>query len=206
MRKVDPKDEIPVKDLTEEAIKKRVEKFNGRAVNKNSAQQLNAAVSKLFDSNHLDVKRDLDGLYKAIDRYMETNISRFSVCRAGCGYCCSVPVDVSLLEAARISIYLKEELPDYPVSVSKEDKDKPCPFQNGEGKCSIYPVRPLVCRLFTSIDSWHPCRDGKQHYIHTHKSQPIFSEIERFFLHASESVPNHKHSPVQDIREFFGKK
>lgn len=205
MRKVDPKFDIPVKELTDEAIQKRLVRFEGRKVNNNTAQQLISVMNGLFERTNIDVKRDLDFIYKAIDRYMEVNISNHLVCRAGCGYCCAVPVDVSIVEAARISLYLKKELRDDPLFVAEKDKNQPCPFLGADSKCSVYPVRPIVCRLFGSFDSWHPCRDGKRHYIHSHASQDMFRHLEDFFIHVSSQVPLGTHEPVQDIRAFFNK-
>ena len=41
----------------------------------------------------------------------------------------------------------------------------PCPFLNGENSCDIYPVRPIMCRTYTSThkcQSWDDDNDGRQ--------------------------------------------
>ena len=36
---------------------------------------------------------------------------------------------------------------------------QPCAFLDGSGSCSIYPVRPLLCRSITSTDA-DACREA----------------------------------------------
>ena len=203
MRIVDPKLEIPAIDLTDTAIAERLEKVEGREINRSSTNQLTTVCNQLFSATSIDVKKDVDKIYRALDHYMSANISRYLVCRKGCGYCCAIPVDLSLVEAARIAIYLKKELPDKPNIVTKEMKNTPCPFLGDDFACSIYPVRPMTCRLFGAHDHWHNCRDGKTHLIHTHASQPAFTKLEQYLEYISAQIPNSSINPVIDIRELF---
>lgn len=64
-----------------------------------------------------------------------------------CGECCG-PVPITYNDYARISNYLKGN--GYAREVVRR-KHKPlnCVFRDDEQKkCAIYPVRPMVCRLF----------------------------------------------------------
>ncbi len=206
MRKVAKKDEVPISFMSPQAIEYRVNKFNNREIPKPLKAKVHNRINEFVNLEHMDVKRDLDKLYKTIDEFMNRMVYPSSVCRKGCGYCCSIPVDVSLIEAARISIYLQQELEPNIVTVTEEDKYAPCPFQTKDFTCGIYPVRPLNCRLFASIDSWHPCRDEEQHMLHANKSNSAFIQLNDHLERISGSAQKQaKNLPVvADIRAYFG--
>lgn len=80
------------------------------------------------------------------------DILPFTACRKGCSHCCHIAALISEVEAKRIgeAIGRKPEKtgafpPDVP---ALQDKyfGVPCTFLKG-GRCSIYEVRPLACRL-----------------------------------------------------------
>jgi putative zinc- or iron-chelating protein len=91
------------------------------------------------------------------------------VCRAGCSWCCHVLVAVAAPEALAIAHHIQNELPaeqaamlaaatvELDERVRGLDADEravrqlPCAFLV-EGKCAIYPVRPLLCRGWNSLD------------------------------------------------------
>jgi Fe-S-cluster containining protein len=78
-----------------------------------------------------------------------------------CGECCrrNTPIALARSDAERISRYLrmpykkfKQRFRIVPVGNSKFHMPaSPCPFLEGN-LCSIYPVRPQVCRLYPAID------------------------------------------------------
>lgn len=98
-------------------------------------------------------------------------------CQAGCGDCCIVNVAVLEPEVDAILEYLRaertvlelQELADRArqmhLQVSGLDDEErilarqPCLFLDGQGCCSIYPVRPLLCRALTSTDP-DRCREA----------------------------------------------
>jgi Fe-S-cluster containining protein len=98
-------------------------------------------------------------------------------CRAGCGHCCVVNVSVLVPEAINISNYLHQTRSEEELSqlnkkmhklvtaISELDNDErvalraSCVFLDDQGLCSIYPVRPLLCRAVTSI-SVDDCRNA----------------------------------------------
>ena len=106
----------------------------------------------------------------------DEDISRMD-CKEGCSTCCRI--NVSLLEPGAIIItdYLIKTLS--PTELAKQkakmselvkhirylDDDerifanKPCAFLNEHGGCSIYPVRPFLCRSVTSADK-QLCKDA----------------------------------------------
>ena len=106
-------------------------------------------------------------------------------CNVGCSYCCHVQVKVTPLEALVIfawlthafspqqHILLKERIANNRHLTEGVDLVHrvmvkaltPCIFLE-EGNCSIYPVRPLICRAWTSYDR-NKCKDAFESGDHT---------------------------------------
>jgi len=97
-------------------------------------------------------------------------------CAAGCKTCCVVNVSTLLPEGLAIARYLQTQGQET-VQATRErlealwgevrgldDEDRlfvrrSCAFLDEKGCCSIYPVRPLLCRSVTSTDAQN-CRDA----------------------------------------------
>ena len=81
---------------------------------------------------------------------MTKDITPHSACKAGCSYCCNMAVSITLAEAKAISTHTK---PDKDLSDAESRKlytGTPCTFLV-EGKCSVYPVRPVACRTYFNM-------------------------------------------------------
>lgn len=105
------------------------------------------------------------------DKQVQSHGERRIACRAGCSHCCVLNVSALLPEAAAIADWLVNRLTtqerdslatrlDHQRRVVRwmDDEERihrgiPCIFLDSRGHCSIYPVRPLVCRAVTSLDS-----------------------------------------------------
>ncbi|OAN55209.1 hypothetical protein A6A04_11125 [Paramagnetospirillum marisnigri] len=89
-------------------------------------------------------------------------------CKAGCGWCCHQQVGVSVVEAVRIAVHIRDLPAEQAAAVMARVRDldrltrglttskraatkQPCAFLV-DGGCSIYAVRPLRCRGLISID------------------------------------------------------
>lgn len=59
-----------------------------------------------------------------------------------CGGCCSNLLPLSLAEIERIRAYIAEH------QISMHGHDPDCPFLNAEKRCTVYEVRPLICRIY----------------------------------------------------------
>jgi Fe-S-cluster containining protein len=91
-------------------------------------------------------------------------------CRAGCGTCCQLQVEVLFPEALAIAVWLRKHASRELAGGLQERIDRlvcrlrwvdgeerlhlavPCAFLDELGCCGIYPVRPLTCRSITSTD------------------------------------------------------
>lgn len=79
---------------------------------------------------------------------------------SNCGNCCSNSLYLTQKEINTIKVYIKkhhikEQIHRILPAVEQPVLDMTCPFldNNAEKKCTIYPVRPLVCRRFICNDS-----------------------------------------------------
>jgi Fe-S-cluster containining protein len=100
-------------------------------------------------------------------------------CRSGCTYCCMFPVAASAPEVLAITIFVRERFDDERqaalnarveanisatdgMDMSRRDRVRlDCPFLE-EGKCSVYDVRPIACRGYSSY-SVEDCREDYEH-------------------------------------------
>ncbi len=91
-------------------------------------------------------------------------------CKSGCAHCCHQPVGITAIEAIAIVDRLRQTLSETELSRVAErvaearekargastaerfSAEQPCPFLEA-GQCSIYDVRPLVCRGMNSRDA-----------------------------------------------------
>jgi Fe-S-cluster containining protein len=96
-------------------------------------------------------------------------------CTAGCTFCCHVHVDATHPELLAIAVYVEEQLGPSQRAALREklaaaversdplsDEERwaariPCALLDEDGRCSVYPVRPLRCRAFHSV-SRNDCR------------------------------------------------
>jgi len=98
-------------------------------------------------------------------------------CTAGCPHCCVLNVAILLPEGMIIADWLRERHPPSALDAVRgrlsdhcrrvrwmEDDERitkhvACPLLNADGNCTIYPVRPLVCRAVASLDRTS-CREA----------------------------------------------
>lgn len=71
-------------------------------------------------------------------------------CAEQCHACCAPDLSVMRVEADQIRAYLRED-PRLIEQLAELERVNPhrgsrCALLNAEGRCSIYPVRPLICR------------------------------------------------------------
>jgi len=92
-------------------------------------------------------------------------------CKMGCNYCCHLQVSCAAPETIRVAEHLKKTRTPrqlsaivlkmrahraYRASLTKKQRScgnvAPCPFLGKKGECTIYEVRPLVCRTYHSFN------------------------------------------------------
>jgi Fe-S-cluster containining protein len=108
----------------------------------------------------------------------ESDLPQPIACSEGCDHCCFNQVELTPPEAlsighfverhfcqeeregllARIRTALEGKAGKSQREIAKIRRELPCPLLH-EAKCSVYPVRPLVCRAMHSLDAGQ-CRDS----------------------------------------------
>jgi Fe-S-cluster containining protein len=118
----------------------------------------------------------LDILGAAILPQTEHTVAEFAAeadiqCRAGCSFCCHQNVDTTIPEALLVALQFGDEADPRRAAIltaadAFRDLDddarvmtgKPCPMLV-DHRCSVYNVRPINCRSFTSPDATN-CRES----------------------------------------------
>lgn len=119
----------------------------------------------------------LDQVEQDLSRHLTAQDREFVACAPGCGSCCMVNVAVLQPEAINIAHYLqqtrsaqelidlKQRMKKMVTAISGLDEEERialrcnCVFLSEQGRCTIYPVRPLLCRSITSTSA-EACRDA----------------------------------------------
>lgn len=102
---------------------------------------------------------------------------RPTACAAGCPHCCVLNVAALVPEALIITDWMRQRLSASEIADARKRlarhrawarwmddeeriaKHEVCPFLDAAGSCVIHPVRPIVCRAVTSLDSGM-CRES----------------------------------------------
>lgn len=111
-------------------------------------------------THHHQLLERLSSLYEQIEAETDRFKDEFSIhCAPGCGTCCEhFNPDITTLEASLVAAHLlvdgeKRHLIE---RLYREGVDEgPCPLydQDTPYHCTVYAVRPLICRLFGSSSS-----------------------------------------------------
>lgn len=120
-------------------------------------------------------------------------------CGPGCAHCCVVSVAVLRPEAVTIVAYLERKLSagHFLALAQKVDtlaaelrwldeeerirQRRPCALLDGAGNCSVYPVRPLLCRGLTSVDP-ETCRQAVE-LLPLEEAPPVTVNLFQSFLY-----------------------
>lgn len=110
----------------------------------------------------IDLKNKLHTFYDGFEDEVR-QYRHDAVCGLGCSFCCTSmgSVDITTLEGWIIREHIRS-LPDPTrsdlvrrITDNKQDKEKgrkpPCPFQDHNGACLIYEIRPFSCRQLYSL-------------------------------------------------------
>jgi Fe-S-cluster containining protein len=75
------------------------------------------------------------------------------VCGAGCDACCQQLLSFAPVEVLHIADWLSSQADDLRTAIGAQvdaykaaGATQPCPLLDNNGRCLIYPVRPIVCR------------------------------------------------------------
>ncbi len=137
---------------------RKMEKFNKRIPVKVNSIQFGLA--KKFRKPGKDIFKSLKELYSFFDSFFEYS-KGLVACKNGCSYCCHMEVGLYTVEAELIAneigvpLQKLQDTPEYRQN-GWIDMKRPCPFLV-ENSCSIYEVRPMVCRTHVNFEETNAC-------------------------------------------------
>ena len=130
----------------------------------------------------MSVLKQLSDVLNNMERgvYDYTNDGKCS----GCGNCCSNYLPISTGEIKDIKRYIQKHHIEEHVRVAPTTEptlDMTCPFLDEtkeKDKCTIYPVRPQICRIFICNQPPSKVRMNKAHF---NRSRTLVDMRETFF-------------------------
>ncbi len=188
-----------------------MKKKTSSLVNKDSRYQLlppsigtKKRIQRLVDElNSPTGDLSVERIYKDVDHFYNDCIKPIAVCKQGCSHCCYVPVEVTQLEARYIEEKTKHKMIELSENKTRQPAHEPCPFLK-DNQCSIYPYRPLACRMFATLDDVLYCEAGNvPHIIVTTSSSGMSEYLVGLFTYVSQDMDG---ATYADIREWFGDK
>ena len=118
--------------------------------------------------------------------------SRALACREGCAFCCHLTVGARAEEVLLIADFVRSHFSPGQQSAlidrlckhasivsplnTSERRGIPCPLLDGS-RCSVYSVRPLVCRAYHSLDV-SSCENSFHHPTDPPERRPTIGELE----------------------------
>lgn len=143
----------------------------------------------------------LQEVLRTADRIFD-HAGQFAACTRGCGHCCHVHVPIADFEAQYIARHTGRTAAPLKKSIHHDRMEysgkTPCAFLR-DGECSIYPYRPLTCRMHLNFDA-DPYWCLHENWNHPEAAIPrpeIGPLMEAYYLLGG------KFPVVADIRDFF---
>lgn len=123
----------------------------------------------------------------------------------GCTSCCIESVNTFYIEFLNIYKYLQDKPDLYQKLIPKVIEyyflelveNRSCPFLDEKGRCSIYEVRPLTCRLFGHLSEKEHNENYKNVLDENRESRDYFKE--EYGIEIPEEIVNYK---IEYCKEF----
>lgn len=160
----------------------------------------------------------LKKIYEYLDIYNEY-VKTFTKCKQSCGYCCDIPIGMTLIEAEYIKTYSKKLKIDtqyiHPLKIMENQRTgiyfKKCPFLNSQNDCSIYRTRPFACRTYHSLDGPEICKSKNRNNYRLYGAEDPDSMAFGKVRLGSDILDGlfkllfdrNKNNTVKDIKDFF---
>lgn len=160
-------------------------------------------IRKISKTNPL---KALVAVYEFVDRYF-SGAKNHVACHKGCANCCHGRVWLHQVEADLIASTFGLTIPKIQNLEDKDtfrirDASRPCPFLSADLACTIYEVRPLVCRTHFSFE---PTNELCQ-FENADKPMPLLDRektIPGVLAAIAEASESHGGGGA-DIRRYFG--
>lgn len=143
----------------------------------------------MIDSTPEDILEQIR--YKMEWQKYAENIRKIIPCKR-CGKCCEFPVNVFDREILKISEYLKIPVEDFKKKyfqhgITRNYLKIPCPFLKDNNICTIYPVRPKLCREYPFVIDVFSLRGVN----YCPEATETFSKLKEFCRKEGIFIPEH---------------
>lgn len=126
-------------------------------------------------------------------------VAPYMVCKKKCSHCCKIDVTITATEAQYIHKHHGDAVdPGKSISSGHAERKARCPFLDDSDACSIYELRPFVCRTTHAVDDPAFCEDiNTEHVTYTSESHRLLDNLFKMVAHINGD------RPIRDIRDFF---
>lgn len=154
-----------------------------------------------ISSRHMNPLKRIKKIYEYADKEWSKRYASRATCKKGCGHCCHVNIGITAYEAQYIAVTHKVDLDASDVK-RLNFTGVVCPFLV-DNCCSIYEVRPMVCRVFASFEPVEKCiGNDQEHAIIT--VMPPGEGCNDIINNLYEIIKRYNDkNPIKDIRQFF---
>lgn len=168
------------------------------------AEQYSYAMNMI--DNNASIEAVFDFVLGALDERLRKDLYPHGTCTRGCSHCCNISVGVTAVEARYIEAKTGHKA-NYNQKTEQNFFNVPCVFLK-QGECSIYPYRPITCRVFTSLEDPARCEgNDKPHYFVAFEA-PTKNKRTFINLLGFNTIINlclrEKQKEFGDIRQYFG--
>lgn len=140
--------------------------------------------------------------YAFLDKVSRELVSTFTTCSKGCSHCCRMDVQITTFEAEYI--VMASGIPHAPEARFTQGHKGACPFLSSSGECSIYHIRPLLCRTYHVFSDPKLCgipgaAVAQYGSMESNMGNILYRGIASWVHFQNQHMTN----DVKDIRDFF---
>lgn len=157
-------------------------------------------IEKKLASENSSTRSKLRKIYYLMEELGQIR-APYVACDKGCSSCCKMNVKISQIEANLIAEKTGMQSKQLPSSRSYKPDEfmgVPCVFLK-EGSCSIYEIRPFMCRNHVSFDAT-PYWCEPENSLHAEMPMLAFSGLLNAYFNITKKDSGGVHA---DIRDFF---
>lgn len=140
--------------------------------------------------------------YNSIEKVNEF-LKPYFPCKKGCSDCCRYDVLITTFEAEYIMINTGKQI-NRSENYTRNNTST-CPFLDNNNACSIYNYRPMICRMYHSLETPEKCKKENGGFIKMYgvKESGYGNIIFKSIANWIHSTNNNSKGQYKDIRNFF---
>jgi Fe-S-cluster containining protein len=140
--------------------------------------------------------------YDGIEKISEF-LKPYFPCHKGCSSCCKYDVLITTFEAEYIMLNTGKEINRS--EIHTKNNNSACPFLDNNNYCSIYNFRPMICRMYHSLEHPDKCKKENHGFIKMYgvKESGYGNIIFKYIAEWIYTTNAKSKGQYKDIRNFF---